>query len=357
MGVNQVEFTIVPTTVTFFAVPRSGIWLMLFLPSVRLELNAMTAVSSHLKVQTIPRGRAVAIVLLACLGIVGLPFSLAGLVAVAFYIPLTEAMYAMLTLVGVVSFTASLVLRARGYVARGNLIADAGKEPRRKLLVSVAAVSLIAGVVVLEAVRRDAQTDPIHCRIQQLIQLRQPILNRTQNLLDHQRALLAIVPPDLKGAEQVGELIQQELDESKALGSLIDSEVAEEQRLVYRVLPEWTEVQQSFKDLGHELAALPRHPWSVLASKHTLQLYIALFALVNGLMTLFIAMGHRQIRENGIWQAGALIRWKLIGWYRWENDTLVALIGKTQSSITLPIAREDQPAVENLLALRVAANS
>ncbi len=314
----------------------------------------MTAVSSHPEPHSIPRGRAVAIVLLVCLGIVGLPFLLAGLVALACHVPVMEAVYAMLTLVGVASFAAVLVLRARSYLARGGLVSDAGTEPRRKLLLSLAAVSLIAGVVVLEAVRRDAQIDPIHRRIQELIKIRQPILTRTQNLLEHQRALLAIAPPDLKGAEHVGQLIQQELGESNGLGSLIDSEVAEEQRLVYCVLPEWIAIQQSVKDLAHELVAMPSHPWSVLTSKHTLQLYISLFAVVNGLLMLAIAASHRQIRENGIWQGGVLIRWKLIGSYRWENDALVALICKTQSSITLPIAWEDKPAVENLLALRLA---
>ena len=313
----------------------------------------MTAANNPLQPRSISR-RAVAILLLIGLATAGMPFLLAGAVAFALQVPFTESKNATFTLLGVVAGTAVLILRLRGYLARGPLVADAGREPRRKLLAWLAAISLTAGVIILEAARREAKIAPVHSRIQQLVALRKQILTRVQNLLDRQRALLVNVPDDLKEAQQIGQMIQQAQSESRGLGILIDSEIAEEHRLTYRLLPEWSEIQQSLDDLGNGVAKIPSHPWDVLASAATLQLYLAAFAIVNGLLMLLIALGHRQIRENGIWQGGALVRWKHFGSYRWENDTLVAQFGKTQSAIALPIAPEDKPAVENLLAFKIA---
>jgi hypothetical protein len=315
----------------------------------------MTTARSPLELPTIRRGRAVTILLLICSGFTGVPLLLAGLAACALGVPFTDAIYFMLTLFGVASLTVVVVWRWRGYLVRGQLVSDVGKEPKRKLFAWLAAISLIAGVVVVEAVRREAEIAPVHGRIQQLIELWQPILNRTQNLLDRQRALLAVVPPDAIAVQHLGQLLEQEQGESRGFGKLIELEVAEEHRLVFRLLPEWSEVQQSLNDLREGLANFPSHPWTFLASKHALQLYISVFAFANGLISLLIAMGHRQIRENGIWQGGLLVRWKLIGSYRWERDTLIAFIGKTHSSITLPIAQADKQAVEGLLASRLSA--
>jgi hypothetical protein len=324
-----------------------------------LEIDAMTAADSRCEPgfqepPAISRGRTIAIVLMVCLAFAALPFQLAAVIAFAFQVPFSGAMHAILTLFGVASFTTVLILRSRSYLTRGSLVADAGKEPRRKLFAWLAAISLFAGVVILEGVRREAQIDPVHSRIQQLLALRKPILDRVQTLLDQQRALHAIVPPDLKEARHVGQLIRQEQAESSGLGNLIAAEIAEEQRLTYRLLPDWTEAAQSFKNLRNGLTTIPSHPWDVLSSTYTLQLYLFTFAFANGLITLLIALSHRQIRENGIWQGGILVRWKLIGSYRWDGDMLVALIGKTQSSITLPIAQEDKAAVENLLKFNLA---
>jgi len=309
----------------------------------------MIAADKSLEPKSPSRRRVIAMVLL--IGFVSgiLSVLLPVLVAQVFHVPSDEVKNAMLTLIGATSITAVTVLRLRGYVRRGRLVADAGGEPRRKLFLGLAAISLVGGVVIVEAARREAEIAPVHSRIQQLLALRQPILDSTQKLLDRQRVLLADVPPDLKGAQELGQSIRQQQAESNGLGSMIAFDIAEEHRLTYRLLPEWNEVAQSLKDLCRALSEMPSDPWTILASTNTLQLYLAVFAFANGLLMLQLAIGHRQIRENGIWHGGMLVPWKLIGSHRWENDNLIAVIGKTQTSITLDITPFDKPAVEEVL--------
>src|ERR1022692_157920 len=103
----------------------------------------------------IPRGRTIAIVLMVRLAVAAVPFQLAAVIAFAFQVPFAAAIHAMLTLFGLASFTTVLILRSRSYMTRGKLVADAGRDPRRKLLIRLAAISLLAGVVILEAVRRE----------------------------------------------------------------------------------------------------------------------------------------------------------------------------------------------------------
>ncbi len=312
--------------------------------------------NSQMHPQAIGRRRAVAILLLICTGLSSFALLPAGLIALIADVSLRDVMHATFTLFGIASLAITLILRLRGYVARGQLVCDAGPEPRRKLFTWLAVISLVAGVVALEAARREAEIEPIHNRIGQLIAMRQPILNRMQNLLIHQRALLANNPPNIKGVQIVGQLIRLEQSESAAFGKLIAAEVAEEQRLTYRVLPELPEIEQSAGEFFNGLAALPSNPWHALASKNTLQLYLSAFAISNGLIMLLNARGRRQVRTNGLWQTGVLYRWKFIGAYRWENETtLIASIGKTQSPIILSITAEDKPAIEELLAANLGA--
>jgi hypothetical protein len=84
-------------------------------------------------------------------------------------------------------------------------------------------------------------------------------------------------------------------------------------------------------------------PWSMVLLA-PLQLVIAVQFLVR-------VTGRVQITENGIWQNWSLLRWELIGSYRWVDDsTLLAVKGEGPVSLKLPVPPEHLRAVEQILA-------
>jgi len=73
--------------------------------------------------------------------------------------------------------------------------------------------------------------------------------------------------------------------------------------------------------------------------------------LVIAVQFLVRVTGRVQITENGIWQNWSLLRWELIGSYRWVDDsTLLAVKGEGPVSLKLPVPPEHLRAVEQILA-------
>jgi hypothetical protein len=73
---------------------------------------------------------------------------------------------------------------------------------------------------------------------------------------------------------------------------------------------------------------------------------------------LIMAGGRLQVRENGIWQYWALLRWGRIRSYRWAKDSTLVVMPKGTLALfraVLPVPPEHRQAVEEFLAKRCSA--
>lgn len=71
---------------------------------------------------------------------------------------------------------------------------------------------------------------------------------------------------------------------------------------------------------------------------------------------LYLALGRLQIRENGIWEYGSLLRWHKISSYRWADDGTLMLRAKGFLATprgALPVPPEHEEAVNALLLERI----
>jgi hypothetical protein len=83
------------------------------------------------------------------------------------------------------------------------------------------------------------------------------------------------------------------------------------------------------------------------------------FVISFGVYWLLLSIGRLQVRENGIWQYWALLRWRKIGAYSWADDGTLLL--KATSKLpslrgALPVPPECQQAFQRLLDSHCSAS-
>ena len=79
-----------------------------------------------------------------------------------------------------------------------------------------------------------------------------------------------------------------------------------------------------------------------------------IFYISISIVFLITGLGRFQIRENGIWKEGILVRWNKIDSYRWMNDSTLLIERKGFWSfipgVRIPVPPGKKEAVETLLA-------
>jgi hypothetical protein len=89
-------------------------------------------------------------------------------------------------------------------------------------------------------------------------------------------------------------------------------------------------------------------PWQVLKSPICFQLVVSLLCLASALLMTLVVNSRVQIRENGLWQYGWLLRWSRFDSYRWLGDDTVEFSGgnRRRTLARFPV----QPGQEKSLA-------
>ncbi len=131
-----------------------------------------------------------------------------------------------------------------------------------------------------------------------------------------------------------GAIVKQDQAEQQKQNAAVARDRAEQAGLSERILPDEDAIVQGFENLQSGAAVFLTEPWQVLKSPICFQLVVSLLCIASALLMTLVVNSGVQIRENGLWQSGWLLRWSRFDSYRWLDDDTVEFSSGNSNRMT-----------------------